>query len=129
METFYLLFFGFVSGILFNVFWGYTLGLGYGVVSFRRSTADTLMMLIKNVRSVYEIQQVKYEVLKLAERDEKYIEFQMYIDEKEMKSLKNTVIRNYLNSVPPKYNNMLKFHDWDSAMDYLNNFTKGSDND
>ena len=87
------------------------------------------MMLIKNVRSVYEIQQVKYEVLKLAERDEKYIEFQMYIDEKEMKSLKNTVIRNYLNSVPPKYNNMLKFHDWDSAMDYLNNFTKGSDND
>ena len=129
MDTLFLLCFGFVLGILFNVFWGYTLGLGYGIVAFRRSTADTLMMLLKNVRSVYEIQQVRYEMLKLAEREQKYIELQMYIDEKEMKSLKNTVIRNYLNSVPPKYNNMLEFHDWDSAMEYLNNFTKGSDND
>jgi len=129
METFFLLIFTFVLGILFHTFWGYTMGLGYGILAFKKSTADSLMMLLKNIRSVHEIQQVRYAMLKLAERDEKYIQFQMYIDEKEMKSLKNTVIRNYLNSVPPKYNSMLEFHDWDSAMIYLNNLTKGSDND
>ena len=103
--------------------------MGYGVVAFKKSTQDTLLLLLKNIQSVYEIQQVKYEVLKLADRSEKYIEFQKYIDEKEMRSLKNTVIRNYLNSIPPKYNSVAEFHDWDSAMIYLNKLTKENNND
>ena len=105
------------------------MGLGYGITAFRRSTADAIIMLMKNIRSVYEIQQVKYQMLEIAGRDKKYIEFQQYIDEKELNSIKNTAIRNYLNSVPPKYNSMLEFHDWDSAIKYLNNITKGSDDD
>ena len=129
MNNFFYLFIAFVFGIFFNVFWGYLLGLGYGVVAFKKSTQDTLLLLLKNIQSVYEIQQVKYEVLKLSDRSEKYIEFQKYIDEKEMRSLKNTVIRNYLNSIPPKYNSVVEFHDWNSAMIYLNKLTKGNNND
>ena len=85
-------------------------------------------MLTKNIQATHEIQQLKHIHYELLERDEKYIEFQKTIDEREIKSLKNTVIRNYINSVPPRYNHLIKFSDWDSAMLYLNKLLKERSN-
>jgi len=119
------LFFAFVCGILFNVFWGYVLGLGYGIRVFQNTMADCILMMAKNVQSVYEINQLKYMALDIMDRDEKYIEFQKKIDEREATSLKNTVIRNLINSVPSRFNSVLQFHDWDSAMGYLDEIYKG----
>jgi len=114
------LFLAFLCGIVFNITWGYLLGLGYGAIAFRTAMIDTLLVLAKNIQSVYEIQQLKHQSYELLNRDEKYIEFQKQIDEKETRSLKNTIIRNYINSIPSRYNNMVQFHDWDSAMNFYN---------
>ena len=114
------LFLAFLCGIVFNITWGYLLGLGYGAMAFRTAMIDTLLVLAKNIQSVYEIQQLKHQSYELLNRDEKYIEFQKQIDEKETRSLKNTIIRNYINSIPSRYNNMVQFHDWDSAMNFYN---------
>ena len=124
MEDILYLLIAFTCGIVFNIFWGYTLGLGYGVMAFRRAMADILFILAKNVQSVYEIQKLKYMCYDVLERDSKFIEFQKQIDEKEIKSLKNTLIRNFINSVPPRYNSLVEFRDWDSAMDYFNTALK-----
>ena len=130
MESILYLFMAFICGVIFNATWGYLLGTGYGLLLFQKVTTDCLLMMTKNIQSVYEIQQLKYMSLKVVQKDEKYIEFQKYIDEKEMQSIKNTLIRNYINSVPPKYNNTVPFHDWSSAMTYLNEIlTAGEDND
>ena len=86
-------------------------------------------MLAKNIQSVAEIQQLKYMSYEIMEQDKKYIEFQKSIDHKEMNSLKNSLIRDYINSVPSRYNFMIKFHDWDSAMSYLNNLLKERNDD
>ena len=99
------------------------------MVSFQNSVVDTLLMLTKNIQTTYEIQQLKYMHYELLERDEKYIEFHKAIDERELKSLRNTVIRNYINTVPPKYNRLIEFHDWDTAMLYLNKLLKERNND
>jgi phosphoribosylformylglycinamidine (FGAM) synthase PurS component len=114
----------FLCGIVFNIFWGYFLGLGFGVVAFRASMVDTLFILSKNIQSVYEIQQLKYMSYEVLERDEKFIQFQKHVDERETESLKNTVIRNYINSVPAKYSSLVEFHDWDSAMKFFNTAIK-----
>ena len=86
-------------------------------------------MLAKNIQSVAEIQQLKYMSYEIMEQDKKYIEFQKVIDQKELNSLKNSLIRDYINSVPSRYNFMIKFHDWDSAMSYLNNLLKERNDD
>jgi len=122
-DTLYLLT-AFFCGILFNVFWGYTIGLGYGVMAFRRSMIDILYIFARNVQSVYEIQKLKYMCYDILERDEKFIEFQKQIDEKEIKSLKNTLVRNFVNSVPGRYEHLIQFRDWDSAMEYFNTALK-----
>ena len=124
METIFYMFVVFVCGIIFNATWGYALGLGYGANCFQLSMINSLMMLAKNIQSVVEIQHLKYMSYELLERDEKYIQFQKTIDQKELKSLKNSLIRDYINTVPTKYNYMIKFHDWESAMNYLNNLLK-----
>ena len=121
MENFLFLFVAFLSGIVFNVFWGYLLGLGFGINCFKASMVDSLMILTKNIQSAYQIQQLKYAHYQMLERDEKYIEYQKLIDTQEMLSIKNTIIRNYINSIPARYNNLVSFHDWDSAMEYFKN--------
>ena len=114
----------FVCGILFNMAWGYALGLGYGLNAFQTAMINSLLLLAKNVQSVIEIQQLKYMSYEMLDRDEKYIEFQKQIDRRELNSLKNSLIRDYINSIPAKYNYMIKFHDWDSAMSYINKLLK-----
>ena len=127
--SFLILLLVFICGILFNIIWGRSLGLGYGLLTFQSSVLDALRMLTKNIQAVYEIQQLKYMHYELLERDEKYIEFQKTIDEQELRSLKNTVIRNYINAIPARYNHVIKFDDWNSVMAYLNKFLKEKNND
>jgi hypothetical protein len=119
------LFLAFLCGILFKTFWNYLVGLGYGLEAFKKTTEDCLLMMAKNMQSVIEIQQLKEMYLGMIDRDEKYISFQRQLDKREILSMKNTIIRNFMNSVPPRYNRIIKFHNWDSAMDYLNLLTKG----
>ena len=113
-----------MCGIVFNIFWGYTLGLGYGLMAFKTSMIDSLVLLAKNIQSTYEIQQLKYMSYEMLDRDEKYIEFQKTIDQNELRSMKNTMIRNYVNAIPARYNHLVQFHDWDSAMDFINTAIK-----
>jgi len=76
--------------------------------------------MIKNVETLYEIHQLKYMALEMADRSEKFIEFQKRIDKHELNSMKTTIIRNFINPIHPRYNHLVPFTDWDGAMDYLN---------
>ena len=109
----------FIMGILFNSLFGYMYGLGGSITMMKTSISDCLIMMAKNVQSTYEINQLKYMALEASGRDEKFVEFQKNIDQRELNSMRNTAIRNFLNSIPPKYDNIVPFHDWVTAMNYL----------
>ena len=124
MESYTNLFIAFAGGVCFHAMWAYLVTMGYSLVMMRTTINDSIILLAKNIQSVYEINHIKEEAWKLAERDEKYIEFQKTIDEREIKSLKSTCIRNFINAIPPKYNHLVKFHDWSSAMNYIDKIIK-----
>jgi len=109
----------FIMGILFNSLFGYMYGLGGSITMMKSSISDCLIMMAKNVQSVYEINQLKYMALEMSGKDERFIEFQKNADQRELSSMRNTAIRNFLNSIPPKYDNIVPFHDWVTAMNYL----------
>jgi hypothetical protein len=77
------------------------------------------VILAKNVQSVYEINQLKYIAIEMSGKDEKYAAFQKNMDDRELSSMKNTAIRNFLNSIPHRYDHIVPFHDWTSAMNHL----------
>ena len=97
----------------------------------KKTVFDCLLVIARNVQAVYDIHELKNLALEIAGKDEKFIDFQKKLDQKELKSLKNTIIRNFINSVPPKYDNIIPFSDWDSAMLYLETEikTRGKNNE
>ena len=40
-------------------------------------------------------------------------------DKMQINSMENILIRNLITKIPHRYSNIFKFHDWDSAMEYL----------
>ena len=110
----------FCMGIILNMLWNYLHAAGSAIVLTKSAMDDMLLVLAKNMQSVYEIHQLKYYAFEMIEKDEKYINFQRNLDERDLDSLKSLVVRNFINSIPPKYNSLIEFHDWNSAMDYIN---------
>ncbi len=119
MEGYLLYFIVFCCGIITNIFWNHLLGLGTGIMMVRTVISDCLMVVAKNVQSVYEINELKYMSLEMSGKDERFIEFQKTQDKMELSSLRNTVIRNFVNAIPSRYDKYVPFNDWGSAMDYL----------
>tara|TARA_B100001123_G_C14335576_1_gene640927 strand:+ start:74 stop:403 length:330 start_codon:yes stop_codon:yes gene_type:complete len=99
--------------------WNYLIKTGSTIVMMRTAMNDSLLVLARNIQDVYEIKYLKEEAMKIAGRDDKYIEWQARIDKRQIESLKTTCIRNFINSVPSRYNHLVKFNDWNSAMEYI----------
>ncbi len=104
--------------------WNWLVNTGYTIIMMKRAIDDCVIFMAKNLQNVYEIKYLKEEAMRIAGRDEKYIEWQTKVDVREINSLKATCIRNFVNSVPPKYNRLIKFHDWETAMDYIDKTVK-----
>ena len=117
------------SGIFITRLWYNAVGLGYSTILMRRTINDCLLVMAKNIQSSVEISELKYYALDIAGRDDKYIEFQRKADEMQMGLLKKTIIRDFISSVPPRYEYMIGFHDWQSAMDHLTKELKRRSND
>ena len=121
MEQYITYFIIFMSGIALTSFWNYLYASGSSIQMVKAAMTDGLLVLAKNIQTVYETHQLKVMALEIAGKDEKYIKFQKSLNESDLHSMKNTVIRNYINAIPPKYNHLVSFHNWDTAMTYLNN--------
>ncbi len=119
MEGYLLYFIVFCCGIITNIFWNHLLGLGTGIMMIRIVISDCILLLAKNVQSVYEINELKYMSLEMSGKDERFIEFQKTQDKLELSSLRNTIIRNFVNAIPTRYDKYVPFNDWGGAMDYL----------
>ena len=100
------------------------MNLGSTIVMMRTAINDSLIVMAKNIQDVYEIKYLKEEAMRLVGRDDKYIDWQSEIDRRQINSLKTSCIRNFINSVPTKYNHLVKFDDWDSAMEYIDSVIK-----
>ena len=124
MESYTSLFIAFLCGIVAHSIWNYLVNIGSTIVMLKRTIVDCVLILAKNIQSVHELNHLKQEAWNLIGRDEKYIEFQKRADRITMSSLQNTAIRNFINSIPPKYSHLIKFHDWDSAMKYIDTVIK-----
>jgi len=131
VENLLLYFLIFIGGALTSSLLSYILTFGYSILTMKKTVFDCLLVIARNVQAAYDIHELKNLALEIAGKDEKFIDFQKKLDQKELKSLKNTIIRNFINSVPPKYDNIIPFSDWDSAMLYLETEikTRGKNNE
>ncbi len=106
----------FVCGMAFIRFWNYIFNLGRSTIMIKNTINDCLLMMSANLQAAHEAHEIKYYALELAERNEKYIDFQKKVDEQQLKTIQNTIIRNFISSVPHQHSHLIKFHNWETAM-------------
>ena len=109
----------FFAGLFFARLWHSIVSLGQASIMMKRTINDCLLVMANNVQSAREAYEIKYYALEVAERDNKYIDFQKKIDRQQLSLLQKTIIRNFIANVPKQYSHMVDFHDWQTAMDCL----------
>ena len=114
----------FLIGFVSHMVWAYVLNLGYCVVMVKELTDDILKLVAKSAQTTYHVYELKYLFLKEAGKSEEQVEYEKKIDQMQLKSVQDTIIRNVLTNYPPKYIHLLKFDDWDSAMKHLTEVIK-----
>lgn len=114
----------FMIGFVSHMVWAYVLNLGYCVVMVKELTDDILKLVAKSAQTTYHVYELKYLFLKEAGKSEEQVEYEKKIDQMQLKSVQDTIIRNVLTNYPPKYTHLLKFDDWDSAMKHLTEVIK-----
>lgn len=114
----------FMIGFVSHMVWAYVLNLGYSVVMVKELTDDILKLVAKSAQTTYHVYELKYLFLKEAGKSEEQIEYERKLDQIQLKSVQDTIIRNVLTNYPPKYIHLLKFDDWDSAMEHLSEVIK-----
>jgi hypothetical protein len=124
VEVYGTFFIGFIAGIICLKIWNYIYSYGIITLAVKVVIDDCLRILVKNMQSTLEINELKYLALEISGKDERFVEFQKNLDARELSSMRNTVIRNFINCVPTKYNHLVPFDDWLSAVQYVNNEAK-----
>ena len=107
MEEYSTFFIGLMAGVIIIRIWDYLYATGAIVLAVKSCIKDSAIMIAKNVQSIQEVNHLKYIALEMSDKDEKYIQFQKAMDTRELHSMKNTTIRNFINSIPPKYNHLI----------------------
>ena len=108
-----------MSGYLFSLFLSYLLRLGQGISIIKQSVDDSLMMFANASQKVRELNELSYFTMRKEGKTEDQIAIIERYDKMQINSTQNILIRNLITKIPHRYSNIFKFHDWDSAMEYL----------
>ena len=116
--------FGIIIGLVtYRVFWT-LLGLGYIGLYIIEVEKHALMMLATATEAVSYILQIKYNTMKDLELPEKTIEMTIKVDEDNFRRWKETTIRHLISAYPAKFENLVKYTNWDEAMKVLDKIYK-----
>ena len=121
----------FVIGMIVSSLFSYIMGIGTSVLVLRELQRNCAALFLTSSQNLQEILELKYLVMKEADRSDQNILVQRHIDHLNIESVKETMMKNYVNSFPKKYENVMEFSTWDEMEKYVNNTVKkaGRNND
>tara|TARA_R110000851_G_scaffold86419_1_gene187697 strand:+ start:133 stop:513 length:381 start_codon:yes stop_codon:yes gene_type:complete len=114
----------FITGWLAHAVVAYVLSLGSSVMLFQRTIEDSLLVVGRTYEGYVVAREYKMEHLRLAGKSDKELEIERKMDATTMASIQATLIRNILHNVPSKFEGLIRFNDWDSAMDEVTRIIK-----
>ena len=97
---------------------------GYSILLMNQIQKDVVKLMGTAAQTISEIQEMKYLEMQKTGKSEKYIQLQKEIDQKYTNPLKNAIIGNFIATFPLRYRHLLKFSDWKSAMQYVDQLIK-----
>tara|TARA_B100000700_G_C15006735_1_gene838910 strand:+ start:1229 stop:1651 length:423 start_codon:yes stop_codon:yes gene_type:complete len=114
----------FLIGVLVNKLWNVTISMGYSVLLFKQVQDDSVKMLGTVAQTLAEIEQLKVLEFRRLGKSDKEIEIARTVYGYHLTPLKAAAIQNFINRFPYRYKSILRFSDWESAMEYLDELIK-----
>tara|TARA_R100000664_G_scaffold26834_1_gene37178 strand:+ start:333 stop:680 length:348 start_codon:yes stop_codon:yes gene_type:complete len=102
----------------------YLVTLGNSVQIIRQTQRSCAALLIVSEQGLHEILQLKYLTMLEAKRSEQNIVSQKYIDQMNLSSIKDTIMRNYVGSIPDKYQHLLEYRTWEELEVFVETCTQ-----
>jgi len=118
------MFLAFIAGVLVCKLMGGLLSLGFSALVLRQAHDDSLKILGMICQELAGIQELKRLEMTRMNKSDKEIEIAQNVSKYHLKSIQDTVIRNFISVFPKNRVDILKFSDWESAMDQLDALIK-----
>ena len=118
------IFLAFLAGVLVTKLLGGLLSVGLSALVLNEARNGFLRVVGHISQILYEVQQLRVMEMHRMKKSDKEIEISMSISEHNLKTLREMMIRGFMNAFPRKYEQLIGFSDWDSAMLCLNELIK-----
>ena len=102
----------------------YIMSLGHSVMVLKQVQQSCAALLTVSEEGLQEVLQLKYMAMKEANRSEQNITAQKYIDQHNIKTMKRSIMRNYVNSFPSTYINTIEYTSWEELEEYVNSIVQ-----
>ena len=99
-------------------------GVCAAIAYIKQVEKTALVMLATVIQDIEYIKMLKYKTMVEEEVNENTIKVTKNIDEENFRRWKEVTIKNLISVYPDKYKSTIKYHDWKSAMEWLQAQTK-----
>ncbi len=115
----------FLAGVFASIFIARFLEVVHAWRVVQETIVSVVWMLSKMIEDIYFLQELKRKQMRDAGLTDEQIRSFQEIDDRFLTNWKNSAIVSIVKRAPRHFKSMLPFHDWDSAMRFLNDSLKG----
>jgi len=102
----------------------YLTSLGHSLIILKQTQQSCAALFTTAAQGLQEVLELKYMAMKEAKRSEQNITAQKYIDQLNISSVQNSIIRNYVRVFPESYKHLIEYSTWEELEDYVNKFVR-----
>ena len=113
-----------ISGMALWAFISWVINIGRRLFYFRQAEKVSILMLSTAIQDLEYIKMLKWKTMVEQGVDENKIKTTKNIEEETMKRLKDMAIKNLIDVYPKQFRGVVKYHDWKTAINWLQEQTK-----
>ena len=98
----------------------YIMSLGYSVILLRNILRDVVFLVSRVIDVVYIIHEMKIIHLEGMNLSEKQIDNNKKLHNIQLNNVKKDIVDSIIRNFPKNFNHIIKFHDWDSMIGWMN---------
>ena len=114
----------FLGGMIVMWILTYLLSVGHAINILKQTQQSCAAMFVASEQGLQEVLHLKYLAMEEAKRSQQNITSQKYIDQLNITSVKQSVMRNYVACFPGAFDHLMEYGTWEELEEYVNKFVQ-----
>ena len=109
----------FIIGMVTSQLFKYVMSLGWSIAILKQTQKSCASLFLLSEQGLQQILELKYIEMKEAKRSEQNIIAQRHIDQINLNSVRDSIMRNYVNSFPQSYKHTMDYSTWKEMENFI----------